>query len=50
MIGDSIKSNKVGVKNAGVDYYIVNKEHSMRDLLQLVINSKNSDIHLVKKK
>jgi len=50
MIGDSIKSDKVGAENAGIDCYIVDKEHSMRDLLQLVINSKNSRIHLVKKK
>ena len=50
MIGDSIKSDKVGAENAGIDCYIVDKEHSMRDLLQLVINSKNSEIHLVKKK
>ena len=50
MIGDSIKRDKVGAENAGIDCYIVDKEHSMRDLLQLVINSKNSEIHLVKKK
>jgi len=50
MIGDSIKSDKVGAENAGIDCYIVDKEHSMRDLLQLVINSKNSGIHIVKKK
>ena len=50
MIGDSIRSDKIGAERALIDYYIVDKEHSMRDLLQLVINSKNSEIHLVKKK
>lgn len=40
MIGDSIKSDKQGAENAGIDYYIVNKEHSIKDLL---INIKNKD-------
>ena len=36
MIGDSIKSDKVGAENAGIDYYIIDKEHSLRDLLKEV--------------
>lgn len=40
MVGDSIKSDKVGAENAGIDYYIVDKEHSIKDLL---INIKNKD-------
>lgn len=50
MIGDSIKSDKIGAENAGIDYYIVDKEHSIQDLLQMIINEKKSTIHLVKKK
>ena len=38
MIGDSINSDKVGAENAGIDYYIVNKEHNIRDLLQMIVN------------
>lgn len=49
MIGDSIKSDRVGAENAGIDYYIVDKEHSIRDLLQMIINSKQSSVCLVKK-
>lgn len=50
MIGDSIKSDKFGAENAGIDYYIVDKEHSIKDLLELVVNDKENVIHLVKKK
>ena len=50
MIGDSIKSDKVGAENAGIDCYIVDKEHNMRDLLQMVMNSKVRHACLVKKK
>ena len=42
MIGDSIKSDKEGAINAGIEYYIVDKEHSIHDLLQLIIESKNN--------
>ncbi len=49
MIGDSITSDKAGAENAGIDFYIVDKEHSIRDLFQMVINDGNT-IHLVKKK
>lgn len=50
MIGDSIKSDKVGAENAGIDYYIVDKEHSIRDLLQIIAGKKNKPNCLVKKK
>lgn len=50
MIGDSIKSDKIGAENAGIDYYIVDTEHSIRDLLQVIISDKDNTIHLVKKK
>ena len=49
MIGDSIKSDKAGAENAGIDCYIVDKEHTMRDLLQMILNSKEKTAHLVKK-
>lgn len=50
MIGDSIKSDKVGAENAGIDYYIVDKEHSIRNLFQMTINNKDGIKQLVKKK
>ena len=50
MIGDSVKSDKAGAENAGIDCYIVDKEHSMRDLLQMVMNSKENPACLIKKK
>ena len=34
MIGDSIKSDKEGAENAGIDSYIVDKNHSLIDLLE----------------
>ena len=40
MIGDSIKSDKMGALNAGIDYYIVDDEHSIRDLLNMIISNK----------
>lgn len=48
MIGDSIKSDKVGAENAEIDYYIVDEEHSIRDLFNLITKDK-SKIHLCKK-
>lgn len=48
MIGDSIKSDKVGAENAGIDCYIVDKEHSMKDLLQMITSSKDKPVCLVK--
>ena len=49
MIGDSIRSDKVGAENAGIDCYIVDKEHSIRDLLQMVMNSNEKPVCRVKK-
>lgn len=46
MIGDSIKSDKAGADNAGIDCYIVDEEHSIRDFLEMIINKKESTIHL----
>jgi HAD superfamily hydrolase (TIGR01549 family) len=50
MIGDSFMSDKKGAENAGIDFYIVDKEHSIRDLLQKVIKNDENAIRLVKKK
>lgn len=50
MISDSIKSDKVGANNFGIDCYIVDREHSIRDLLQMIVNSKKDAIHLVRKR
>lgn len=50
MIGDSIKSDKVGAEKAGIDYYIVDKEHSIRYLLQMIMNNKEKPLILTKKK
>jgi HAD superfamily hydrolase (TIGR01549 family) len=36
MIGDSIETDKTGALNVGIDYYIVDDDHSMRDLLNLM--------------
>ena len=36
MIGDSIKSDLEGSKNAGIDCYLVDKSHSIRDFFELV--------------
>lgn len=38
MIGDSIKSDKVGAINAGIDYYIIDKEHTIKDLYNIICN------------
>ena len=40
MIGDSIRSDKVGADNAGIDSYIVDKEHTIRDLYNIMIGEK----------
>lgn len=50
MISDSIKSDKVGANNFEIDCYIVDREHSIRDLLQMIVNSKKDVIHLVRKR
>lgn len=40
MIGDSIRSDKVGADNALIDSYIVDKEHTIRDLYNMIIGEK----------
>ena len=37
MIGDSIKSDKMGAERAGIDYYIVDNEHSIRNLYEEIL-------------
>ena len=49
MIGDSLKSDKAGSENAGIDCYIVDKEHALNDLLNLIINSEEKNKKLVNK-
>lgn len=39
MIGDSIRSDKLGAENAGIDYYIVDEEHSIKDFLYILMDS-----------
>lgn len=39
MIGDSIKSDKVGAENAGIDCYIVDNKNSIKDLFQKIIEA-----------
>ena len=38
MVGDSMRSDKAGADRAGIDCYIVNKEHTLRDLYQMFCN------------
>ncbi len=42
MIGDDLISDAKGAKKAGIDYYIVDKEHSLKDLLKKIktVNTK----------
>lgn len=56
MIGDSIRSDKVGADNALIDSYIVDKEHTMHDLgtdngkiKDLIIERENKIYELSKK-
>ena len=49
MIGDSVKSDKKGAENAGIDCYIVDKEHSIKDFLQMMIKSNKETNKLIKK-
>jgi len=50
MIGDSVKSDKFGADQAGIDCYIVNKENSIRNLLQIITNSKDQSNGYFKKR
>ena len=49
MVGDSVKSDKKGADNAGIDCYIVDKEHTIRNLLQEIKASKKNTTRLVKR-
>lgn len=40
MIGDSIRSDKLGADNALIDSYIVDKEHTIRNLYNMIIGEK----------
>ena len=43
VIGDSYKSDKLGAENAGIDCYLVDKEHTIRQLYeQIIYNEKNT--------
>jgi len=48
MIGDSIKSDKIGAQRAGIDCYIIDKEHTIMDfynkLLSYELNNKKVEI------
>jgi FMN phosphatase YigB (HAD superfamily) len=39
MIGDSIKSDKIGAENAQIDCYLVDKEHTIKDLYEMIVNN-----------
>ena len=41
MIGDSIKSDKVGADNVGIDCYIVDKNHTIQDLYWIIRSNEN---------
>lgn len=41
MIGDSIKSDKVGADNIGIDCYIVDKNHTIQDLYWIIRSNEN---------
>ena len=43
MIGDSIESDKVGAENAGIDYYIVDQEHSISNLVKIIKDKENTN-------
>ena len=36
MVGDSITNDKLGAINAGIDCYLIDKEHTIKDLFDLV--------------
>ena len=49
MIGDNVKSDKVGALNAGIDCYIVDKEHTIRNFLEMTSADKAKPIRLINK-
>ncbi len=48
MIGDSLKSDKAGADTAGIDCYIVDKNHSLKDLLQMIKEGEEKSPQYVK--
>ena len=48
MVGDSLKSDKAGADRAGIDCFIVNKEHTLVELLNLLKKSKGTSLKLSK--
>lgn len=40
MIGDSIRNDQNGANNAGIDSYLVDENHTIRDLYNMIINEK----------
>lgn len=42
MIGDSIRNDQNGANNAGIDSYLVDENHTIRDLYNMIINEKNN--------
>ena len=43
MIGDSIKSDKFGAENAGIDSYIVNNNYNIKYLYQIITNAEDNN-------
>ena len=41
MIGDSIRSDKAGADNVGIDCYIVDKNHTIQDLYEVIRSNEN---------
>ena len=50
MIGDSVKIDKLGAENAGIDYYITDEEHTIRDLLETLTSKKERPLSRIRKK
>ena len=42
MIGGSIRNDQKGANNAGIDSYLVDENHTIRDLYNMIINEKNN--------
>lgn len=42
MIGDSIRNDQNGANNAGIDSYLVDENHTIRDLYNMIINENNN--------
>ena len=49
MIGDSIRTDKVGAENAGIDSYIIDKDHTIRNLLETILNSEQNNMSHVRR-